>query len=417
MDDDTTPVKRRLRRGRYYPIMAASSGGYVQGRIAYIDGLRAVAVLSVVVFHAAHWDPHLHSPLARHLTIEGAHGVDLFFVLSGFCLSYPFLRRLHDTGSARFDTVAYFARRMTRILPPYYLAMLAIGIGLVALQAGGWQMPEDFSLSRIDGWQLFKQIVFADRKPQFLNPSFWTLAVEWRWYVVFPLVLILWTRSPRAFVFVAASCALAGMATRAGGFDLALLPAFMSGIGAAWLEIRSVMWGRTALLGAILAVCIGLAVEPYYDPDSLIQQQVAWQIAAFCLVVASGCLSPLRRVLSWRPLEGIGLASYSIYLVHEPVIAALETNTALSPALAGIVAVIAGCVFWVAVERWFLTDPLKGWLTGRLAAPLQRVGLLLGIPVQVVVQKTRTTHRNEVEGSPHLEGLPLPPEPEALETR
>ncbi len=58
-----------------------------------------------------------------HLMLEGAHGVDLFFVLSGFCLSYPVLQSLRAEHAARFNITRYFAKRIVRIVPPYYAAI------------------------------------------------------------------------------------------------------------------------------------------------------------------------------------------------------------------------------------------------------------------------------------------------------
>ena len=133
--------------------------------MAYIDGLRALAVLSVVAFHAAHWDPNLHQGLVQYVFSEGSHGVDLFFVLSGFCLSYPVLRALHRSGTSVFDIAGYLARRTVRIVPPYYLAIGVVVIGLLVMGRIGWQMPYELSLERV-GWLDFaKQILVADRKP------------------------------------------------------------------------------------------------------------------------------------------------------------------------------------------------------------------------------------------------------------
>ncbi len=73
--------------------------------------------------------------------------------------------------------------------PPYYLAILVIVCGLLIIDHTGWRMPEELSLARVTWFNMAKQVLFADRRPEFLNPSFWTLAVEWRWYFIFPLVL------------------------------------------------------------------------------------------------------------------------------------------------------------------------------------------------------------------------------------
>lgn len=351
--------------------------------MAYIDGLRAIAVLSVVAFHAAHWDPHLGSGFVQYAFSEGSHGVDLFFVLSGFCLSYPVLRALQRAGETTFDIVSYLARRTVRIVPPYYLAIAAI-VGLLLILARiGWQVPYELSLARVGWLDLAKQILFADRRPEFLNPSFWTLAVEWRWYFLFPIVLYVWTRSTRAFFFVILCCFVAAATTRAGGFDLPLLPAFMLGIVAAQFELEQRRFGVMALLLAILATIVGIALEPLYGPEYFVQLQPAGLVAAFFFVLAAGSIPALRAVLSFRPLAWIGVASYSIYLVHEPVIGALENGAGISPLLAALAGVAAGAGFWALFERPFMKNPLKGQLVGLLARPVAKLAHVVGVPARL----------------------------------
>ncbi|HKU67801.1 MAG TPA: acyltransferase, partial [Candidatus Baltobacteraceae bacterium] len=172
--------------------MAVSSG--TEHRIAYIDGLRAVAVLLVVSHHVMLHSPALHVPVpflsVAHALLEGSHGVDLFFVLSGFCLSYPLLARLRGEQTATFDVVRYFAKRIVRIVPPYYAAV-AVLLLLPGTRLGA---------SALD---VVKQLLFLDWHTSFLNGSFWTLCVEFRWYFFFPIALALWIRRPRAFWAIA----------------------------------------------------------------------------------------------------------------------------------------------------------------------------------------------------------------------
>ena len=181
-------------------------------------------------------------------------------------------------------------------MPPYYLAILVIVCGLLIIDHTSWRMPEELSLARVTWFNMAKQVLFADRRPEFLNPSFWTLAVEWRWYFIFPLVLVLWTRSMRALIF-AACCVIAGAATRASGFDLPILPAFMLGIVAAEIELQQRPVGRVAVLMCILAICLGLFLEPYYAVGYFLQQQPGWQLAAFFFVLAAGSVPSLRAAL------------------------------------------------------------------------------------------------------------------------
>ena len=104
----------------------------MQTRIAYVDGLRALAVIGVVFCHVAILY-RLPGDTYNYL-VQGGHGVDLFFVVSGFCLSYPILLAMHNKGATTFDVSRFAARRLVRILPPYWLAVAvsAVSIGLLA---------------------------------------------------------------------------------------------------------------------------------------------------------------------------------------------------------------------------------------------------------------------------------------------
>jgi len=323
-------------------------------RIAYLDGLRALAVLLVVVHHAArHYAPTAPVPYMslRHLLLEGAHGVDLFFVLSGFCLSHPLLARLRSSGTAVFDVSRYLAKRILRILPPYYGAILFFAVSGLSMQPFGVL-------------DIVKQVFLFDWQTAFVNESFWTLCVEFRWYFLFPLALLLWTRAPRAFLSVACAAALLYAFTLFHWVaDSATIVPFMLGIVAASIEINALRIARFAPAGLGIALGVGLLLEIYGPsfPAFFVQTNPGWHVAAFWFVVL--CARPAwRRVLGWKPLVWTGVASYSIYLVHEPIIAAIESQGVPSvgrAVAAGIVSVAAGFVFWAVWERFWIAGNLK----------------------------------------------------------
>lgn len=360
--------------------MVAGPAGASKTRVAYIDGLRAIAVLCVVIHHAAKYDAGIGSGPLQHALLEGAHGVDLFFVISGLCLSYPVLAALRDRGWASFDLPGYFARRVVRIVPPYYFAIAMVGAAALALAHWGIAMPRGVSGANVTGLEVVKQMIFADRRPQFLNGSFWSLAVEWRWYFLFPLMLVVWARSARAFLALTITIGAVAALTRAGGFDLPILPAFMLGIVAAQAEVDSWPVRRLAGLLCALALCVALAVEPKFSSEFFRQDQPAWQLAAFFFVVAAGSVPWLRAALSLRPLVWVGVASYSIYLVHEPIIALAEQTVGLNAALAGIGAIVCGGAFWCAFERPFTSTRLKRQMVFGLRSWTARLGALVGAP-------------------------------------
>ncbi|MBC5806347.1 MAG: hypothetical protein DLM53_12175 [Candidatus Eremiobacter antarcticus] len=354
-------------------------------RIGYIDGLRAIAVLTVIAHHAAKYNLKLNVGPLQHTLYEGAHGVDLFFVISGFCLSYPTLLRIRNEGKAPFDVARYFAHRLLRILPPYYFAIAFCWLLLLLTLHYQWVMPFGIVGPHMNAFEVFKQMVFADQQ-QLLNGSFWSLAVEFRWYFLFPLMLMLWVRSPRAFGLVAIGCFLAATQTRAASIDLAILPAFLLGIVAADVEIQCLPLRRLAPLLFVLALLVALLLEPndpwhFYDTA-----QIGWQAAAFFFVVAAGHNAWLRAALSWRPLVATGLASYSLYLIHEPVIGLLERNTVLGALSAAAIATALGIAFWAIFERPLTQTALKRVLTGMLGTALARGLRLSGVPAQIALE-------------------------------
>jgi peptidoglycan/LPS O-acetylase OafA/YrhL len=365
----------------------AASSNTPRHRIDYIDGLRAVAVLTVVAAHVAQ---HTNMTGATaHVLLEGAHGVDLFFVLSGFCLAFPTLAKLRG-GSAAFDVVDFGTKRLVRILPPFYIATAALLAVLVLPHLAVHRaLPGDLPSAR----DLFASLLFLDGNVHLLNDSFWTLMVEFRWYFAFPLLLWLWVASPRAFGVVGlASLALYHL-TRARGLDFGTLPGFMLGIVAADVQLggpHSAIWGRHlrrwALPLGLLALLAGVLTEstatiPGFNHDDVrwpYQPTIlGWQVAMFALVVLAGASGLVRGVLSMRALVAAGIASYGIYLVHEPAIifAAPHLHGAFARVLAGVLAVAAGFAFWALAERPFTTGslrvPLLTWIRphlGRLFA-------------------------------------------------
>jgi peptidoglycan/LPS O-acetylase OafA/YrhL len=321
------------------------------GRLDYIDGLRAVAVLLVMFFHARVHAPGI--PL-NHFFLEGTHGVDLFFVLSGFCLSAPTLQKLRREGTMRFDLIGFAAKRFLRIFPPYAVAVVAFGLAGTYALSRGIALPEGM-LPHFDAIDVASELLFLDRSNQHLNQSFWSLAIEFRWYFIFPLMLALWVSRARAFVTLLLGVALTAELTRATSTDLGVLPAFMLGIVAAHIRVHDHPFARFAPQLGFIAIFAALGLENVYHFP--IQTNPGWHVVAFALVVAAGREHWLQRALSWRGLSALGVASYSIYLVHEPIVSAtmslvvpwLGFDAALPIAVA--LGLTGGVTMWAIVER------------------------------------------------------------------
>src|SRR3954451_2487828 len=170
-------------------------------RAAGLDGLRAVAALSVLSFHT--WLYGFHNPYAvtrdsvfDRVMFEMRLGLVFFFVLSGYLL-YRAFARAALTGDGRVDVRRYAMRRIARIVPAYWLATL----GAIALLWGGSATPgirlpaaSDLPLFAVFGQNYSLDTIMR------LNPVTWTLCLEAAFYVLLPLIgWLAWRVGPRAW--------------------------------------------------------------------------------------------------------------------------------------------------------------------------------------------------------------------------
>ncbi len=333
--------------------LTAAGPAPVRQHIAYLDGMRALAALFVVL---CHYDVQIifwHKPhsvwLDRTLSYlyTGHNAVDVFIVLSGFCLAMPVVR---GSGYLAGGTLNFFWRRARRILPPYYLALgfslllilLAIGHPTHGTRWGETSLPVTWN--SILAHLLLVQDAFTQTKSS-INYALWSVSVEWRIYFVFPLLLAL-RRRWGSLTVAAAATALSYLiifaarhtgvssvlSLETGGISPQLLGLFAIGILGA-----DIAYGRTPVLPLLrrplyaLALLAVTTVIMVVIPRAKVVNHAALPIeyadffvglwALSLLVVAAGAETNwLNRLLSWRPLVFIGTFAYSIYLVHAPLI-------------------------------------------------------------------------------------------------
>lgn len=340
--------------------------------LPYLDGLRGVAILLVVACHAAKYTMDFHQGWTYHALAEGAHGVDLFFVISGFCLAYPILRRHVDTGAGSFDVLRFYCRRIVRIVPAYWVAFAVVSAVSVIVVAHGVELPWPTIKLPPTAANGVAQLFFLDSKTNLVG-SFWTLAVEFRWYIAFPVILWLYIRRPwTIYVLMAATLAVYHF-TPLRELDFATLPGFLLGIIAADLVIRERAVNRLALLLFVVSVVASLALEPKGHLDYAIQNQLWWQAAAFFFVVAGATSPLLRRALSHRFIAGIGIAAYSIYLYHDPIEGWYGHTGGDNVLLAMVAGVLLGVLGWLLVERFVTVRRNRDALVGALERPFRHV--------------------------------------------
>lgn len=298
-----------------------------QGYRRDIDGLRALAILPVLLFHA-------HVPGFS----GGFVGVDIFFVISGYLITGIIAREIDES---RFSLFKFYERRARRILPALLVMMAAV----LALSA--WlYLPEDFAAVP---WSALLTLGFLANVWFFLNTGYfaggaetmpllhcWSLAVEEQFYVGFPLLLWLIARyAPRRRVAVVAAVALLSFALAlwkqadTDGMAFYLLPmrawelfaGALLAIGAVPALARQSWREALALTGLGL---IGFAVFAY-DRHTVFPGATALvPVLGSALLIHCAPGTLVGRLLSLRMPVAIGLISYSLYLWHWPVIVFAE---------------------------------------------------------------------------------------------
>jgi peptidoglycan/LPS O-acetylase OafA/YrhL len=343
----------------------ARTGEVVQAgetRSARIESLRAVAALAVLVFHVLVFTA-FDGPLAR-FAFAGHLGVFLFFALTGYLLYMPFARAAY-AGGRRVDLGRYARNRVLRILPLYYAALAIL---LIVGHSGG------------SGEQWLKfgtltQSFFADTVRNHVDGPMWSLAVELQFYALLPLLAWALVRA-RTRQAAAVAVAVLGLVSvvvwerKVYGMGIGAdrwrysLPAtffeFTPGMLLALLQLeiesrRSVrLPSSTVLIGAAIACWVAAAY--WVKGGALVAALASFLLLAAIVLPAED--GPLARVLDLRALSIVGVASYSLYLWHFPVLEAIQKRADLGfaglLALGLLVCVSIALVSYVAIERPFL---------------------------------------------------------------
>ncbi|HEY7295316.1 MAG TPA: acyltransferase, partial [Dehalococcoidia bacterium] len=290
-----------------------------------IDGLRALAVLAVILFHAG--VPGFAG---------GYVGVDVFFVISGYLIT-QLLSAPHPGGAAR-QLGEFYVRRARRILPA--LLVMCAAAALI-----GWLLLLPGELVDL-GEYLAGAAVFASNMTEwhggyfvraFADPlrHLWSIAVEEQFYLLYPLLLLLLTRYlPRRRTAALASlglsslllCAWAAYAHPAVNYYAAptrawelLLGAVLQSAGLRALRPRWANELLAALAALTLAACVHLYVPGRFPYPSVYTLLPCAATAALLATGGEGS-SYVNRVLAWPPLVFVGLISYSLYLWHWPLL-------------------------------------------------------------------------------------------------
>lgn len=319
-----------------------------QLRLAYLDGLRAVAALYVVMFHAVLGFAREQHGAWRALRVAfcfGHEAVAIFIVLSGYCLMLPVARRGESRLEAGFGR--YIGRRAFRILPPYFAA-LALSLLLIAsctsLRRASGTIWDD-SLPAFEPGSLISHFLLLHNwVPAWahrINGPLWSVASEWQIYFFFPLFLLPLRRRLGWVAMLLAALAL-GYAPLAFGlpgahtanpwylalFSLGMLAAEVSFGNArrermlrARIDFR--MLTRGVWLVCALCATVGARIWFRFIPVTDLAIGFATSLLLVDCTERATRNQPglVLRVLESRAAGTIGHFSYSLYLTHLPVVA------------------------------------------------------------------------------------------------
>jgi peptidoglycan/LPS O-acetylase OafA/YrhL len=301
-------------------------------RLSGLDGLRGLAALFVVVNHiflrTFPGYPVDHAPFWAGWFIYGRFAVVVFIVLSGFSLALSPAR--HDW---RLDSISRFAYRRARRILPAYLAALAFSLAVAWLlvRPPGEGIPDAKSV--VVNGLLVQNLVHAPSP----NRSFWTMAVEAQLYVAFPLLLLM-VRRVGAVAMVGSVALLVSTVGIVDRYDhrlhvfviqsppdLAAL--FAIGIAAAGIVGASTSrkewpWAWLALAAVAPVLATIWWRGSVWTLDRLLWVDLALGPAVACLLtaLATGHAARLMRLLDSRPIRSLGSSSYSLYLIHGPIV-------------------------------------------------------------------------------------------------
>ena len=341
-----------------------------------IEGLRAIAVIAVLLFH-----------FGVPGTDGGYVGVDVFFVISGFLITALLLREKEATGTISLRD--FYARRIRRLLPvSFFVVAITAVAGII------WLSParlDDFAQEIVAATLFFPNMLFASRGANYLQsqlqPSplqhFWSLAVEEQFYAIWPVLIVLVTRGrtlvrQRVLLLVSAivigsfvmsvvftptqpSWSYFGLHTRAWelgiGALLAVLWPFFA--GRAGLTRSWIGWMGAALIVFSVLIFNGSTAFPGY--------LALLPVMGTALIIASGRTHAettlhrfsIHRVLAVQPLQYIGARSYALYVWHWPPLIIVEASRGDALTVLDRIWILVAVLIATEITHRFLENPVR----------------------------------------------------------
>ena len=356
-----------------------------------IDGLRALAVMAVVLHHlSAKWVP------------GGFIGVDVFFVISGYLITKIISREIAD---GTFTFVRFYERRIRRLFP----ALLTV---LAFVLVAGWfvLLPSDYLATlrasaatllfsaNILFWHVQADYFAADAK---LNPllHMWSLGVEEQFYLLFPIVLVMIHRwmprwlVPAMLAGFSLSLALSIVFTPTSFVaSYFLLPTraweLLAGGLLAVIPIRqpgSRYWRELLALAAVLAILVPAFQYTQQTPFPGHAALLPVLGTATLIWLGGGASTAVSKLLQLRPVVYIGLISYSLYLWHWPLIVFARFQNGLQPLDEWLFALLALSIAMAALSHRFIEQPFRGGPAHHRPRVFAVAGMAMAVLVSVSV--------------------------------
>ncbi len=352
-----------------------------------IDGLRAIAILSVVIFHAF------------PKTIQGGFvGVDIFFVISGFLISSIIFRSMHH---GNFSYVGFYIHRIKRIFP-------ALALVLLVAYLFGWfaLLPEEFKqlgkhiaagAGFVQNFALWQEAGYFDTASE-LKPlmHLWSLAIEEQFYLIYPLLIwIIWRSKLNIFPVVTILLATSFYLNIAdihsdiaktffvpqtrfwellAGSILAYIHLFKHNLLQYWIKrlifhpfiFRNSLrdnWHDTVLNHFLSILGLTLFIFAIFVVNREKLFPGWWALlpvfGAFLLILAGPNTWINRTILANRPMVFVGLISYPLYLWHWPIFSYLQIIESGAPSTATRIAAVVASFIFAWITYIFLEKPIR----------------------------------------------------------
>ena len=326
-----------------------------------IDGLRALAVLPVIFFHAGF-----------EIFNGGFVGVDVFFVVSGYLIT---LILIHEFDNNYFSIVAFYERRMRRILPAlFFIQFISICFAWI------WMSPtqmKDFSHSLV-ATSIFASNILFWRESGYFEASTeqkpllhtWSLAVEEQYYILFPIFLIVaWRFGKTRLLWVLIICATCSLLLSEWGSrnkevaNFYLTPTraweILAGSIAAFIVHKQGVKNSNPLsLFGLIAIVFSIFVYDEATPFPSLYTLIP-VLGVVLIILYAGKKSIVSKFLGAKIFVGAGLISYSAYLWHQPLFAFARIKSETEPSIL-LMAVLAFSSLFLAYFSWrFIEAPFR----------------------------------------------------------